>query len=472
MPTIGTLATGTRCEHYAARDACPFCGIEERATGHVATRAARRLAASLRRAIRDAERERDTARGYSLLSGTVSANGVTSPVLAALTDTAETVGAMFYSDVTGETVERVAHYIGRPETDADRRAALLVDNGYARRLARRVARSIATGTGTGRGSMPTFKTDAETELNAIYKRALRGMTAAFTLSDGHGHRRAMTEAERELMMVTLRPARTERSPMYAQWFSGLGATLPDVRDGHGTGHVAPYLPERDAAPLRRGTVWQRLRAVGADVDTVRALRAIFDIVNMPDGNGRYRSSAPWQTVRDALGIGVTSGTVQRRAVRYARAVRERERLELIGQPFAVPDAERGTVGTRLTPIGTGRYPKRGTVTGMPIVSPIGARWANVAPHLKECRNGARCAPSCTALQLVPVRAPVRPLPDGTVTVPQCARHESDTCPTTCPTRVARATRVARWDGITSDTDAVTVRALVASNAKERADTGT
>jgi hypothetical protein len=482
-----TTATATRCDHDAARDACPWCQLETRDAGHVATRAARRLAASLRRAIRDAERERDTLRGYRLTAGTVSAHRATSPVLRAVTDNAETIGAAFYSDVAGETVERVARYIGRPTTSADVLAAYLTGDGapwsYAARLARRVARSIASGTGTGRGSMPTFtvdRTDAERELIAIYRRAIRATGAAFTLADGHGHRRAMTDAERELVLDSLRPERAERAPLYAQWLTGLGDTLPDVRDGHGTGHVAPYVPERDAAPLRRGTVWQRLRAVGADVDTVRALRAIFDIVNRPDEAGRYRVTAPWQTVRDGLTIGVTSGTLQRRARRYARAVRERERRELIGQPFTVPDAERATPSTRLMPVATGHHIGRGVSDSSPVSFPIAPyRWQTVTGHLTDdtgtvlCVRGGRCADGCAALQLLPVATRdaehtylERPLWNGN----GCGHV--DGCPVDCPTRQARALRVARWDRITPATGTDTVRALLARNARERAHAGT
>lgn len=486
MPDTTTIATGTRCAHGADGNACPWCEIETRPAGHVATRGARRLAASVRRALRDAQRERDTVRGYGLLAETVSANGATSPILRAVTVAAENVGAAYFADVTGQTIERVAGYVGR--ADGERLATFLTADGapssYPARLARRVAQSIARGTGTGRGSMPTFdidRSDAETELIAIYRRAIRATGAAFTLADGNGHRRAMTESERELVLDTLRPERSERAPAYAQWLTGLGDTLPTVRDGHGTGHVAPHVPERDAGPLRRGTVWQRLRAVGADDDTIRALRAVWDIVNAPDAHGRYRASAPWQTVRDGLGLTVSAGTVQRRARRYALALRERERRAILGQPFTVPDAET-TRGTVLVPMTTGHYRGRGTDNGLPVTySAAGWQWQRVdlsdtrpdivGAHHADCETG-HCVRGCRAMALRPMptrdtgAAMQRPL----WTTPSC--DHGDGCPIECPTRVARARRVARWDAIGADTDTDTVRALVATNTAERATTGT
>lgn len=535
MP-LTDIATGHRCEHYAERDACPFCAIERRAdgqTGQRVTRAARRLSSAIRRAIRDAERERDTVRGYVLLGDTVSASRATSPILGAVSRAGENVGRQYYADVAGDTVERYARYIGRPDAERERVRRALTDARYAYRLGARIADSIARDSGTGRGSMGRFTvdtSDAERELTAIYRRAIRATGAAFTVATGRcpvhgrdgcplprfttdadtGHRsrvadgcpmsgdgtlprRTFTDAERELVLRTLLPERAERAPMYSQWFTGLGDTLPDVRDGHGTGHVAPYVPERDAAPLRRGTVWQRLRAVGADADTVRALRAVYDVVNVPDENGRYRVTAPWQTVADTVGVPFTSGTLQRRARRYAERMRERERRadgrqfavdtsgtceEIGGQPFTVPDAERTPTRARLVLRGTGRYVGRGVSDGTPVVAPIAPyAWQTVGAHLTDadtgrplCVRGGQCADGCDALQLraVPTRDTGAHLERPLWQNGNACGHGADGCPNTCPVRVARARRIARWDEITPDTDADTVRALVARNGRERA----
>ena len=527
MPTITDIATGTRCPHGADVYTCPWCETP-RQTGQRLTRSARRLSAAIRRAIRDAENERDETNGYGYLAGTVSANGATSHTLRAITRAGETVGAEFYSDVTGETVGRFARYIARPHRSPERLQRALTDTRYAYRLARAIARSIATDTGTGRGSMGRFTVDtadAENELRRIYRDALR-TSPAFTVATGrcpvHGRngcplprwrtdaetgqrvrvadgcpmsrdlmpRRAMTDAERDLIRETLSPERVERSPAYSQWWDGLGQTLPDVRDGHGYGHVAPYVPERDAYPLRRGDIFARLRAVGADGQTVRALRYVWDAVNVPDENGRYRSTAPWTDARNETGATVTAGTLQRRARRYAADVRARERrargrrwavdtagtvCETDGAPFTIAENETPGTRTRLATVRTGNYVGRGTWDGTPVTVPVAPyTWQTVGAHLTDaetgaelCERGGRCADGCDALQLMPVRTSAD---TGTRPLWQTGNgcgHGADGCPNTCPVRVARARRVARWDAITGETDAETVRAVVARNASER-----
>lgn len=490
MPDTKTLETVARCDHGADVHACPFCAVEYRDTGQRLTRSARRLAASLRAAIERAERERDTVRGYDLLSGTVSASGTRSPVLDGIGNAADSIGHAFYSDVTGDTIERVARWIGNAATDRERVAMLLTSDGspvsYASRIGRRVARSIARGTGTGRGSMPRVVSDrerAERELVARYRDTLRDVPA-FTvaavklrretaldvlraMADGAPlPRRAFTAAERELVLDTWRPERAERAPLFAPWLDGLGDGLANPRDGHGSGHVAPYVPERDAAPLRRGSIVERVAAVGADVDTVRAIRAAWDIVNVPDGRGRYRSRVPWSDIATGLGVNVSPDTVARHARAVLRAVvaRETEARRPDGAPFTLPDPV-PVVTTRLVPVATGRTIGRGIDHGSPVVAPS-ITWRRAPRTVRQFDGSLRRETYTTATPITGSNGDTVPLwlsDPCPCDVPNNGSHVD-----TCPVRVARSLRVARIATIGADSDRATVRAVIDQNATERA----
>ncbi len=526
MLTIETLATGTRCEHDGDRDVCPFCDTTGRLQTGIGTRNVR-TSSVLARAIRASIARRVALvreiRGYRFLSGTVSANGATSPVLRGICETGEHIGDAFYSDVTGETVQRVARYIGnRANGDALRRV-LLSDGSpvsYASRLARRMATDIATGSGTGRGSMPYFRRDVSDVLRALrarYRDALPDVPA-FTIGDAlcpvHGAtglcpvpiwdtlpdgtrdrvsdgctsgtvaalpvlpRRRMSYGERFLIVRTFRPERGERSPLFAQWRDGHGDTLPDVRDGHNAGTVAHNVPDRDAIPLQRGTLWERFAASGATVADIAALRHAWDIVNVPDNRGRYVSRVRWATVARELGhTGERDGDGIGRALRrVARVLRAREQWDTIRDtPHAVPVVPRAHTFTVARPTGnvprnrrTGQPIARGererASTGIATVAPTGNVSQLHAWNIGDTGQWDR--PDDVAPILSPTidtgRAlwTVAPCPCD---VPENGQHDGE-----CPIRVARALRVAEWDSVNARTSPDTVRALLARHGRARA----
>ncbi len=531
MPTMETtLATGTRCEHDGERDACPWCNSGDGFATGSGTRNVR-TSETLARAMLAALQRRTNLvreiRGYRFLSGTVSANGATSPVVRAISNGAEYIGAQFYSDVSGETLQRVARYIGHGGHGDALQRVLLSDGSpvsYVARLSVRMARDIATGSGTGRGTMPYFRRDVADVLRALrdrYRDALPDVPA-FTMGNawcpvhavngcplpvwgtspdggrdriGDGctmgtvaalpvlPRRRMSHGERALIVRTFRPERGERSPLYAQWRDGHGDTLPDVVDGHNAGTLAHNVPERDASPLQRGTLWERVRASGATVADVAALRVAWDIVNVPDKRGRFAKRVQWATVASELGhTGKRDGDrVARNVRRVARVYREREMWDTIRDtPATVPVVPRTGLFTVAVRTGTVPVNRR---TGTPTTRAQRERasvhghafarmkWATVAPHDPKCTRGGQCASECDAMEMVRDRGDVSPMwerPLWTVAPCECDAHTNAMHDPKCPIGRARSRRVAMWDRVNVDTSPDTVRALVARHARARA----
>ena len=298
-------------------------------------RGLRTLQRELARALRDAGTAHAARHGYRLLADVIGV-GVGSPVVDIVTRVADDVAQNYYvSDaVASVTLERLAVYLdgtsclkcadddGHAARHELARARIADDDGtrYAANFARRIAVGIVRRSGTGRGSMPTF-TRTDDDIERMVTLSLRkaigvGPVAAWTLADENGHRRAMTDTERDTAINTLRVERVERSPLYAPLLDGHGQPLPSVRNGHGTGHTAPNVPERDAAPLRVGTVAERLAVVAAPTYIRDTVTRIYDTVNTPWKTGRYRKTAPWQTLAEALPV---SETTLKRHVRNAVA---------------------------------------------------------------------------------------------------------------------------------------------------------
>ncbi len=526
MPTVETIATGTRCRHNGERDTCPFCATSERLQTGRGTRNVR-TSDVLSRAIRATLQRRVNVirelRGYRFLSDTVSANGATSPVIRAISTSAEYVGFDFYSDLHGETVQRIARYIGNPDNGDVLRRVLTSDGSpvsYVARLASRMARDIATGTGTGRGTMPMFTRDVADVIRALrdkYRVALPDVPA-FTIGDvlcpvhagngcplplwerdgdtGHRERigdgctvgtvarlpvlprRRMSHGERALIVRTFRPERGERSPLFAQWRDGHGDTLPDVRDGHNAGTVAHNVPERDAVPLQRGTLWERFRASGATVADIAALRVAWDVVNVPDKRGRYAKRVKWATVANELGhTGTRDGdTIARNVRAVARTYRARELWDTIRDvPVTVPTVPRP--GSGIVPVPTGNVPRnrrtgqpttraeraraitgRATVASVPDVSHLHA-WHVVSGQWERPANVAPIMSPDVIRDTVPLWT----LPPCPCDVQTNAVHVP-----TCPVRVARARRVALWGTVDVHASPDVIRAHVALPVRDGA----
>lgn len=529
--TLETLATvATRCTHDGERGACPFCDTTGRATVasgagtrnvHSADMLARALRATLARRVA-LVRE---IRGYRFLSGTVSASGATSPVLRGISATSQNIGDAFYSDVTGETLQRFARYIGDGANVAALQRVLLSDGSpvsYASRLAGRMARDICVNTGTGRGTMPYFARDVADVLRALrdrYRDALPDVPA-FTIGDTtcpvHGAngcplptwdvspdgmrdrigdgcergtvaalpvlpRRRMSYGERALIVRTFRPERGERSPLFAQWRDGHGDTLPDVADGHNAGTLAHNVPERDASPLQRGTLWERFAASGASGDTLRALRVAWDLVNVPDGRGRFTSRVAWGTVAETLGhTGKRDGDrIGRDVRRVARALLNRERGDVLRDaPHTVPVVPRPVTFTVARPTGnvprnvrTGEPFPRGEYDTSPVVFPLAPyAWKRDTGTVARLQRDGTVTVEREPIALVPVTRPTHDTGGALWHVAPCPCDvaETGTHGATCDVRRDRARRVAQWDAIGPRTGRATVRALVDGHTRERA----
>lgn len=258
--------------------------------------------------------------------------------------------------------------------------------------------------------------------------------------------------------------------------------MPDVEDGQNAGTLPHNVPERDAIPLQRGTLWERLTAAGGTGDVLRAARVAWDIVNRPDKRGRYRSRIAWGTVAAELGhVGDRDGDrIGRDVRRVARALRDRERSDVLrDNPHAVPTVPRPhmlTVARR-----TGIVP-RNRRTGQPIprrdrerdTSPV---VSPLTPYAWKRDTGtvARMLPDGTVevtrepIALVATRAtlPVLTVPLWTRAPCPCSVEEDGTHGIACPVRAARAARVTAWDAIGPRTGRATVRALVDGHAWQR-----
>ncbi len=312
-------------------------------------RGVRKFIAAVNAAIKDAVGAAAALRGYTAMSDAVGAAAVGAPIVRAMSDAAERVAWSYYlsGDIAAAALERVAQYMDggacercledtahlSAHVDATARIVDATATGYGRSLAARIAHQLCRNASTGRGAMAMFtRTDTEIETAIVehLRGRLVGPIAAFTVAalkcgncivgrgcrwhNGRLPRRAMTAAERRGVLRAYRVERVERAPLYAPLLDGHGDALPTARSGHGVGHVAPGLPTRDAASLRRGTVGERLVAAGAPSYIRSTVARIHDAANLPDTDGRYRKTAPWDAIVES-GIGTLSADSLRRHTR-------------------------------------------------------------------------------------------------------------------------------------------------------------
>lgn len=181
---------------------------------------------------------------------------------------------------------------------------------YAAAMARLYATQLAR-SAVGRGHMPRLviaPEELERRLIALYG------AEAFTLRDNDGPR-PLTDAESTLQTRELtRFIRVERTPAYSPFVGALGDTAPSVMVGHAYGAMAPAIPERDAAPLARGTLAERLAAVGVDDMTIRGTLAARDYA----ATGAKR--LPWRDIAAEINAPMVPANLARRVREGLRAL--------------------------------------------------------------------------------------------------------------------------------------------------------
>ncbi len=279
----------------------PAVDISASPAGDIQVRAARELArdrAAGRAVDRKAERVAATSRGWLLLTADNVADILTA---------GESVGREYLGSDSAEIatagLDRVARWIGGLEDNAAVLARLATSrgaSGYAARLARLAARQYAAKHGTGRGSMPRLvlsDDELDTRLSDIYGARSHSVAVATAarvdsaeidqvelgerVAAAQWHAvlrgsptayRSISDDELDQVRRVSRFERTAAAPMFSRWLDQYGDTVPTAGTGHTFAHRAPGMPERDAGPIRRGTLGDRLTALGCDAETIRAAR--------------------------------------------------------------------------------------------------------------------------------------------------------------------------------------------------------
>jgi hypothetical protein len=413
MTTTTTTTAETRCEHDLAAWECAYCAwprlVVESETART-TRTAERLAASIRRAIRNHERERDMLRGYSL---------VTASMLAAIESSATAAARPFGGDSVGiyeRTLDAFAIWIARQDRDGI--DAVRGDSSHVRSLARRIATRLARGAGTGRGHMPRLaigqhapecdRGECVTYCGAVMlDDALRGLVVRAYRAGETPNDRPPTAGEREAIADTLDYERVAGSPDYPRWLDAFGESAPNVGSAHPFGHRAPGVPERDAPSVKRASMtaaarWLGLNAalVGAALDHVRKTRRgyAFDLrrIAAAVGDTRHLANVKREIVRTletlaAVDIDSLAVYESRRTLSQSRPMTARHRCESVKceRSHAVPIIE-------------------GTYRG----------------GIKTDVDSPRSAYPCT-------------------------EHDAGECATECPSRVARSARIERVAAVTT-----------------------
>lgn len=313
-----------RCKHALDTYTCTFCvwpslAIESEQAGSQTARASRSLARSLARALRKHERERDTLRGYSMLSARM---------LDAIESTARKQArehGIDPADIGARTLDAFALWIARQ--DREHIESVRDSMRHTGSIARRIARRIARKSGTGRGSMPRLdvskhaqectasecvpycgmrmlnaaldgvivrstlasvaRIDADTwqehyacehidsqecekqECNNYARRIARTLEIE-RANKSAPHDRSPNESERESIAETLDYERTQGAPDYPRWLDAFGHTAPSTGSAHPVGHRAPGVPERDAPSMRRASVLDVAHMLALDVRTLAA----------------------------------------------------------------------------------------------------------------------------------------------------------------------------------------------------------
>ena len=467
--TTTTTTTPDVCDHGVPSVACPWACDVEHGAGRTVTRVERRTASAWREALRRAVVDVELQRGYTLW---------TSRALDDAVAVADAVGRGYYVDVVGAVVDR--HTLWLQRHDDNGRALMLDVPGYrytatvttAHREARTARRKL--------GTMPRLHVPDE-HVITVLRRAYRG-TGALPFTVDNGTRlRAMSDVERALIVREARRfERVERAPLYAPVLDGIGERVPDASAGHGV-TVAPGTPERDAVPLRRGTLADRVHAVGVAPVVLDVLAHVADAVAVPlryDDNGLavYRTVAPWSDVVRALALDVTPTTAStwlRDAVRRALDVGARTaHVDYVpGEHVATAPVGATSITAHRAPVARGYYTSTGYVAflprarrgthyitpGTPVTSwASGYAWRVVGAHVPDvrrddgtysigCRKRGTCLDTCTALAVTRLRAPVVDVERvgvAPMTAP-CTVHA--VCPWACETRTARRALLDRLD---------------------------
>lgn len=428
-----TIETGTV---HACRDplACDVCAVEHRDPAKVG-RSALRLAASVRAAIRRADREVREIAGYRILA--------TSPgTVRTISDAAERVARTFAGidsgDVASKTLAKVAAWIGSDDIDPAKVERLISDRTYARRLGGRVARQLARTMATGGGSMPRLKVDPDDTRKRVKRTYLdRGLPGPDIVRTGTGARRGLTVAEREQLDRVSQWERVEASPAYSPWTNAFGDGMPNVGTSHPFGSVAPGIPERDADVLRRGTLLERVATIGPDPATLPALAAIRDAIASGD---------PWTWKGIAAAIGDTRhpANLARRVRTDIDRMRHAERSGDLFHPVPGPVPVR--VG--YWPYPTGRHVGRGDGIGRSVT------WVmpDPDPDRRPFRQSHTYEWSGATVdwEREGPEAFDHPIPDPYIAI-------------------RRRLRLALWDRVTSDTDPAKVRGILSGGTGVRPD---
>ncbi len=364
--------------------------------GDINVRSARQVArdrSAARTANRKRERELATSRGWLLLT----ADNVRDMLTAG-----ESIGREYLGSDAAEIatagLDRVARWLGGLDESGavlERLASARGASGYAARLARLSARQYAARHGTGRGSMPrlTLSDDELDErLGDIYgarshsvavgairneSRELDEIELGPRVASALWHRelamaptayRSITDTELGEIRSVSRFERTAAAPMFSRWLDAYGDTIATAAAGHTLAHSAPGVPDRDSGPLRRGSLRERLTAVGVDPTTTAAAVLAMDRVNVrrvsDDGTavGRYPRRVYWSSITADVGADVVPATLARRvtAALELLAAAESNGAEIFADDGAVSSA------TRVTAIGTGRVIGRGIYDSAPV----------------------------------------------------------------------------------------------------------
>lgn len=406
-------------------------------------RANLRLIASIRAAIKRADIERREIVGYSMLDRSM---------IRAISDAAESRAREYVgvdaAEIASLSLAQYAAWIARDDLEAERRERAISDRAYARRLARRIAGQLARKAATGTGSMPRLVVDhreVERRVRKLFRSARAGSPNAVTVTyrDGSIQRRGLTDIERATIERVGGFERVERSPSFSPWLDQYGESVPRVGEAHPTGHIAPGIPHRDAPSMRRGSIIERLQAIGR-VDVIPAVEAI---------RSRIESSnaMSWRAIAEAIGSSQHPATVARHvrgAIEQLVGIEQR----LGHSPYLGDRRVEWIESPGWMVVHTGRYIERVDDYGRGWNSAValnGWAWSRVGEHLPECelrRSSGRCAPGCKALALTRGDRP---------------SSEPDSQPAKLPLdRVRRRVFLARWTRVTDATDPASVRAII------------
>lgn len=368
------------------------------AAGDINVRTARQLArerSAARTANRKRERELATSRGWLLLT----ADNVRDMLTAG-----ESIGREYLGSDAAEIatagLDRVARWLGGLDPITRDTGDILARlgtsrgaSGYAARLARLAARQYAARHGTGRGSMPRLSLsddELDDRLTAVYGARSHSVATATAARVDSGETDHLELGERvasaywhavlaetsttyrqisddelgEIRRVS-RFERTAAAPMFSRWLDAYGDSVPTASAGHTLAHSAPGVPERDTAPLRRGSLRERLSAVGVDPITTAAAVLAMDRVSTrrvsDDGSavGRFPRRVYWSSIAADVGAVVVPATLARRVTAALELLADAESLgaEIFADDGAASSA------TRVAAIGTGRVIGRGSDDG-------------------------------------------------------------------------------------------------------------